>query len=57
MPPVGFEPAVSACERPQTYALYRALTGTGCSEVEHEIKILFGSTSFYKPPNRSAVKV
>ena len=29
MPPVGFEPTVSACERPQTYALDRAATGTG----------------------------
>ena len=29
MPPVGFEPTVSASERPQTYALDRATTGTG----------------------------
>ena len=29
MPPVGFEPTVSASERPQTYALDRASTGTG----------------------------
>ena len=29
MPPVGFEPMVSAGERPQTYALDRAATGTG----------------------------
>ena len=29
MPPVGFEPAMSAGERPQTYALDRAATGTG----------------------------
>jgi len=29
MPPVGFEPTISAGERPQTYALDRALTGTG----------------------------
>ena len=29
MPRVGFEPAVSACERPKTYALDRAATGTG----------------------------
>ena len=28
MPPVGFEPTVSAGERPQTYALDRAATGT-----------------------------
>ena len=29
MPPVGFEPTISAGERPQTYALNRAATGTG----------------------------
>ena len=27
MPPVGFEPTISACERPQTCALDRAVTG------------------------------
>ena len=29
MPPVGFEPTISAGERPQTNALDRAATGTG----------------------------
>ena len=29
MPPVGFEPTISAGERSQTYALDRAATGTG----------------------------
>ena len=29
MPPVGFEPTISAGERPQAYALDRAATGTG----------------------------
>jgi hypothetical protein len=29
MPSVGFEPTISAGERPQTYALDRAVTGTG----------------------------
>ena len=29
MAPVGFEPAVSAGERPKTYALDRAATGIG----------------------------
>jgi hypothetical protein len=29
MPPVGLEPTISAGERPQTYVLYRAATGTG----------------------------
>jgi hypothetical protein len=28
---VGFEPTISAGERPQTYALERAATGTGTS--------------------------
>jgi len=29
MPPVGFEPTILVGERPQTYALDRAATGTG----------------------------
>jgi len=29
MPPLGFEPTISAGERPQTYALDRAASGTG----------------------------
>jgi hypothetical protein len=29
MPPVGFEPMISAGERPQTNALHRAAIGTG----------------------------
>ena len=29
MLPVGFEPTISAGERPQTYALDRTATGTG----------------------------
>jgi hypothetical protein len=29
MPPVGFEPSISAGERPKTYALDRAAIGTG----------------------------
>ena len=29
MPPVGFEPTISAGERPKTYALDRAAIGTG----------------------------
>ena len=31
IPPVGFEPTISAGERPKTYALDRAATGTGIS--------------------------
>ena len=33
MPPVGFEPTISAGERPQTYTLDRAVTGTGRTNV------------------------
>ena len=34
MPPVGFEPTITAGERPQTYyALDRAATGTGWSYI------------------------
>jgi hypothetical protein len=29
MPPLGFEPTISAGERPQTYNLERAAAGTG----------------------------
>jgi hypothetical protein len=29
MPPVGFEPTISAGEQPQTYVLEHAATGTG----------------------------
>jgi len=32
---VGFEPTISAGERPQTYALDRAATGTGNDELYH----------------------
>ena len=31
MPPVGFEPTISTGERPQTYDLDRAVTGTGAT--------------------------
>ena len=37
MPPVGFEPTISAGERPQTYALDRAATGTGNINILHYI--------------------
>ena len=35
MAPVGFEPTTPAGERPQTYALDRAATGTGWKEIIH----------------------
>jgi len=38
MPPAGFEPTISAGERPQTYALDRAATGIGKFD-RHELKI------------------
>jgi len=35
MPPVGFEPTISAGERPQTYALDLAATVTGIGNTYH----------------------
>jgi len=40
MPTVGFEPTISACERLQTYALDRAVTGTGTSRRYLESKLM-----------------
>ena len=37
MPPVGFEPTISAGERPKTYALDRAATGTG---IKNELNVI-----------------
>ena len=45
MPPVGFEPTISAGERPQTYALDRAATGTGYLQLiyeENSVEIVSG---------------
>jgi len=47
MPPVGFEPTISACERPQTYALDRAANGIGeigtyCMKYDEEKPRYFG---------------
>ena len=39
MPPVGFEPTISAGERPTTYALDREATGTSVELLKH-IKIM-----------------
>jgi len=43
MPPVGFETTISAGERPQTYALDRAATGTGenRSKVNVSVQVKF----------------
>jgi hypothetical protein len=38
MPPVGFEPTISEGERPKTYALDRAATGTALL-IETQIKL------------------
>ena len=44
MPPVGFEPIISAGERPQSYTLDRAATGTGTNYLrEGKINPLFAS--------------
>ena len=42
MPSVGFEPKISAGERPQTYALDRAAIGTGVIKVLKILKLVFG---------------
>ena len=39
MPPVGFEPTISAGERPQTYAIDRAATGTGTVHIYYTISV------------------
>jgi len=45
MPPVGFKPTISTGERPQTYALDRAATGTGTyCQVEHKFLCTVFST-------------
>ena len=45
MPPVGFEPTISACDRPQTYALDRAATDTG--NTYNNIRIFFAHTHIF----------
>ena len=40
MPRVGFEPTISAGERPKTYALDRAATGTGSLFIDYMNYIL-----------------
>ena len=46
MPPVGFEPTISAGERPQTYALERAATGTGVKHIIRNLILRIGTLSF-----------
>ena len=45
MPPVGFEPAISAGERRKAYALDRATTGTG---ITFPIKLQFHNYTLYQ---------
>jgi hypothetical protein len=45
MPPVGFELTISAGERPQTYALNRAATGTDPYQITW-LKIKSGPVNF-----------
>jgi hypothetical protein len=40
MPPVAFEPTISAGERPKTYAVDRAVTGTGVTSRYYGIMIV-----------------
>ena len=47
MPPVGFEPTISAGERPQTYALDRVATGTGIT-VYNKFSKIPQSTSVHR---------
>ena len=43
MSPVGFEPTISAGERPKTYALDRKVTGTGIlHHNNYNLNILLG---------------
>ena len=46
MPSVGFEHTVSAGERPQTYALDRAATGTGRWEFLKKQKLCSDNPNF-----------
>ena len=53
MPPVGFEPTISACERPQTYALDHAAAGTSIILSLHiQIQDKRGDMATFFSPNR-----
>jgi len=50
MSPVEFEPKISAGERPQTYALDFASTGTGSKQFNNpKYKQLMPNFAFFKP--------
>jgi hypothetical protein len=59
MTPLGFEPTISAGERPQAYALNRADTGTKIRKVYHHKKNSFSflSRTFSKRFNRNTAHV
>ena len=56
MPPVGFEPTISAGERPQTCALDRAATGTGIANVPEINKSLCNLMVCHPRCGRSIVR-
>ena len=61
MPPVGFEPTISASERRKTYALDRAATGTGQGQKVNPIFLFVsvlrftGVGHFLQQPKRTIV--
>ena len=56
MPPMGFEPTIPASERPQTYALDRAATGTGiCTPLSPRNALEFVTDSLFTKQNRSSI--
>jgi len=58
MPPVEFEPTISACERPQTHALDRAATGTGLQIGYRNNYIIYpGTHCIYSLCNKSFLKI
>jgi len=72
MPPVGFEPTISAGERPQTYVLDRAATGTSTNytrvmklrglrrlwhvDIAEEVKIAYKIQAYNSVTKRSILR-
>ena len=56
MPPVGFEPTISASERPQTYALDRTATGTGKVSISFVIYVCLSARNNSTPAWRILAK-
>jgi hypothetical protein len=58
MPPVEFEPIISAGERPKTYALDRAATGTGTKLTQPiQILIIAGNLKTFVTINIAIVSI